>query len=244
MAKSTREPGWIHNWEPEGSSHRSPDSTDSPSRHPDADVGEHALPRKPISKADALTAGARFASEATSVPGRLLIKIALLTAVSTTLLGGIGVWSYDGFGWWVPFIVGLASLGITGFFILRRKQLHDALEESGPRDVIDHEAQSLVILDENGRDPEYELHAFAQREGEAFGRARMEYHRRPARFFPRIEAAQRSLRTYIDPTYDAPWLEHDIRPTLVAFVATALSIPVCGFFTVITAIALILTSGI
>lgn len=244
MAKSTREPGWIHNWEPADSSHRTPDPTRSQTPDPDVKGDEQRAARKPISKADALTAGARFASEATSVPGRLLIKIALLTAVSTTLLGGIGVWAYSGFGWWIPFIVGLVSLGITGFFILRRKQLHDALEQSGPRHVIDNEAQSLVVLDENGHDPEYELHAFAQREGEAFGRARMEYQHRPARFFPRIEAAQRSLRSYVDPTYDAPWLNHDIRPTLVAFMATALSIPVCGFFTVITAIALILASGI
>ncbi|MDO5720748.1 MAG: hypothetical protein Q4P05_08435 [Actinomycetaceae bacterium] len=244
MAKSTREPGWIHDWEPEDSSHHSPEATRPHAADSATSDHQGRAPHMPVSKGEALTVGARFASEATSIPGRLLIKIALMTALSTTLLGGIGVWAYSGFGWWIPLIVGLASLAITGFFILRRTQLHNALEQSGPRDVIDNDAQSLTILDENGRDPEYELRAFAQREGEAFGRARREYHHRTARFFPRIEAAQRSLRSYVDPTYDAPWLEHDIRPTLVAFIATAISIPVCGFFTVITAIALILVSGI
>lgn len=236
MSRHEREPGWIHNWEP-ADSNRS-----EPTAHPEG-ATDSTRPSAPASKGEALTAGARFASQATAVPGRLLIKLALLTSVSTTLLAGLGLYSYDGFGWWLPFIVGVSSLAVTGFFALRRKQLRDGLEKSGPKTVIDDDRQSLVILDENGRDPEYELHAFAQREGEAFGRARSEFQQRPARFLPRIEAAQRSLRTLVDPGYDAPWLEHDIRPTLVSFLATAISIPVCGFFGVITAIALILASG-
>ncbi|MDO5728017.1 MAG: hypothetical protein Q4P71_00125 [Actinomycetaceae bacterium] len=238
MSGNEREPGWIHDWEPAESSNGS-------RNHPDRDGTENnPRPTPPVSKGEALTAGARFASNATEVPGRLLIKLALLTSASTTLLGWIGIYAYDGFGWWLPFIVGIVALATTGFFAFRRKQLRDSLAQSGPRTVIDQDTQSLVVLDENGHDPEYELHAFAQREGEAFGRARSEFQQRPARFLPRVEAAQRSLRSLVDPGYDAPWLKHDIRPTLVSFVATAISIPVCGFFSVITAIALILTSGI
>lgn len=225
MSKQNRPPGWIHDWQP-----------DKPSNQQSYQYGNDDI--IPPSAKDQTEK--RFMKSTATVPGRMLIKFALLSAGSTTLLALIGLLAYGSAGWWFPLLVGLIGLLITGFFALRRYQLQTAIANSGPRQVVG-EASAIVRAEDAQKSQEDELRDFAQREGEKVARARAEYENKTAKYFPRIEAAQRSMRQLVDPSYDARWLDHDMRPTLVSFFATAAVIPITGFFTVVTAFVLLFT---
>ncbi|MDO5048886.1 MAG: hypothetical protein Q4D87_03275 [Actinomycetaceae bacterium] len=185
----------------------------------------------------------RVTRSISTVPGRLLIRMALASSLLLLVLAAIGVFAYGTWGWWIPLIVGVAGLGITGFFALRRKLLQDAIKRSGPRTVVGEQTSIVIHSDSEGEraSTEQQLHDMAQREGEKVRRAREEFQNRSARYFPRVEALQRAMKQMVDPSYDAAWLELDIRPTLVSFIATVLVIPVTGFFIVLTTFALLLS---
>lgn len=233
MADQNRPEGWIHNWEPNsddrGSRPHIYEAQQAPdgSFHVSEDEGEDNVARTE-----------RMTRNIVTVPGRILVDLALLSAGSTTLLGFIGVFAYGAWGFWIPAILGLAGLGVTLFFAARRRQLQEAFARSGPKQVL--QESSVVSRPGSKADAYADLQDMAAKEGAKIKRAREEFSSRSARFFPRIEALQRAMRQMVDPSYDAVWLQIDIRPTLAAFLGTVLVIPIGGFLIVVTAMALLL----
>ena len=207
-------------------------------------------------RAHTMTQSARAAARIVDKPGQLLVKLSAITSSACFLLGLLGRVQFGGWGWWIPLVFG--GLGLVGalFFTWRRRVLLNALEVSGPRNVVatSFDAGGNIIgedvpgagkfsagtFDADSKDRAAYARERAQEAGEAYARARGEYHTRTARFFPRVEAATRALRSSVEPGYHAAWLQHDFRPTLVAFFAVALSIPVCAFLAFLTAFALLL----
>lgn len=230
MATNQRPDGWIHDWQSEEARHPVYDAYQSPdgsySTVSDEEITDETRAR-------------RMTQSVATVPGKLLIQMATATSAVVVILGLIGVFSYHTWGWWVPTLLGLIGLGITGFFAFRRRQLLAAFRASGPRNVIGEEGR-LVRLADSETDRQEQLREMAAREGEKVRRAREEYSRRTARFFPHVEALQRAMKQMVNPSYDAVWLEIDIRPTLASFIATVLVIPIGGFLIVLTAFALLL----
>ncbi|WIK64893.1 hypothetical protein [Gleimia hominis] len=192
---------------------------------------DHKNPPVPVAASNAQQ---RFTRNAVSVPGRLLIRLALLSAGVLAVANMLGAALYGGAGWWIMLVIAAAALACTGFFAYRRYSLAKAIARSGPREV--------VTVDDSSSEPAQRLQEAARQTGERIGSARAEYSRRTARFFPRIEAAQRSLRHLLAPDYDAQWLNQDFRYTLASFVLTAVSIPITGALTLITAVGLLIAS--
>lgn len=242
MAKQNRPEGWIHDWQPDGE----PNGYKPSSSPRGENTGEEfyapgnddLLP--PEEKKERTKS---FAKNIATVPGRLLIRLALLSAGATTLLGIIGAMAYGSWGWWIPIILGVAGIGVTLFFAARRRQLQDAIARSGPKTVVSEQSAVIIYEDQDEqRSTQQQLHDMAQREGEKVRRAREEWEVRSARYFPRVEALQRAMKQMVDPSYDAAWLELDMRPTLISFLATVAVIPIGGFLIVMTAFALLLSA--
>lgn len=57
--------------------------------------------------------------------------------------------------------------------------------------------------------------------------------------FPRVEAAQRSIRALVDGEYQPGWIRYDLRPLVVSFAAVATSIPIMMILGIISLIALL-----
>ncbi|MDO5033970.1 MAG: hypothetical protein Q4E01_01075 [Actinomycetaceae bacterium] len=233
MATNNRPEGWIHDWDSSKSSSGQSGRIYDAHQGADGSFSIDEAPEQPVRVE-------RLKQNLTTVPGRLLIRLASLSAGVTTLLGIIGASSFGSWGYWIPIILGVLGLAVTGFFAFRRKQLQDAIRVSGRKNVIG-EQTAVARRGEQG-DRQSELHDLAAREGEKVRRARAEFENRTARFFPRIEALQRAMKQMISPSYDAAWLEIDIRPTLAAFIGTVLVIPIGGFLIVMTAFALLLSA--
>lgn len=255
----SRPRGWIHDWEPPGRSDK-PARPLPPHVHPQRDTTSNSPAIDPAlreaPRAHTMTQSARTAVRIVDKPGRLLVKLAAITSSACFLLGLLGRVQFGGWGWWIPLVFG--ALGLLGavLFTWRRRVLLAALEASGPRHIVStslgadgrivaedvHAAGSFSApnFDDAGKDPAAYARERAQEAGQAYARARSEYQNRSARFFPRVEAATRALRVSVEPGYHAAWLHHDFRPTLVAFFAVALSIPVCAILAVLTAFALVL----
>lgn len=231
MADQNRPEGWIHNWEPNkdesGSRPHIYEAQQSPDGSFHISEGEDEVARTK-----------RMTRNIATVPGRILVDLALLSAGITTLLGIIGISAYGSWGFWIPTILGIAGLAVTLFLAMRRRQLQEAFARSGPRQVF--EESSALARPGSKRDTYADLQDMAEKEGAKIKRAREEFSSRSARFFPRIEALQRAMQQMVDPSYDAVWLQIDIRPTLAAFLATVLVIPIGGFLIVVTAMALLL----
>ncbi|HHT40229.1 MAG TPA: hypothetical protein GX000_01070 [Actinomyces sp.] len=242
MARTNRPEGWIHDWQPDGEPNGPKPSSSSGGKNFDADSfapGDDDL----LPPEDKEERSNRFFRHVATIPGRLLITLALLSAGIAGLLGIIGASTYGSWGWWIPIIAGGLGIAITLFFAVRRKQLQDAIARSGPRTIIGEQRTVVTYDGEDGQtSQQQQLHDMAQREGEKVRRAREEFEVRSARYLPRVEALQRAMRQMVDPSYDAAWLEIDIRPTLISFLATVAVVPLCGFLIVMTAFALLLTA--
>lgn len=70
-------------------------------------------------------------------------------------------------------------------------------------------------------------------------RASLEFAMRRRTPFPRIEAAQRSIRTLIGGDEQPAWVRYDLRPLVFMFVAVAASIPIMMVLAVITLIGVL-----
>ncbi|MDO5720950.1 MAG: hypothetical protein Q4P06_00180 [Actinomycetaceae bacterium] len=266
--KHSRPRGWIHDWEPnpDSTSDSSRQNSSLPPRQKDVTIWQGSSSTRtegefidPVAvdpgvsqapRAHVLTQSMRVAARVVDTPGRMLIRAALIMNLAVFLLGLIGKSAFGGLGWWIPLVSGLLGVCVTSFFTWRRHQLLGALDRSGPRNVWDEAGPAgFASFEQQGygspdssEDRLSAAHQRAQEAGEAYQRARTEYRTRTARFFPRMEAASRALRASVEPGYEAAWLDHDFRPTLVAFFLVALSIPIGALLALLTGFALILQS--
>ena len=74
-------------------------------------------------------------------------------------------------------------------------------------------------------------------------RAQVEFSARRNTPFPRVEAAQRSIRILVGGPEQPAWVRFDLRPLLVTFVGVAVSFPVVFVTATITMIALLVTTA-
>ncbi|WP_250506284.1 hypothetical protein [Bowdeniella massiliensis] len=78
-------------------------------------------------------------------------------------------------------------------------------------------------------------------EAQALGEAYRETTIRTAKYFPRIEAAQRGLIRAAGGVVNAPYLKHDLRIIIGSFIGTAAALPLALFGFTVCAFALLLS---
>ena len=164
-------------------------------------------------------------------PGGWLLRAAAATIGVFALLGlGYGA---RGGGWtgWIP--CALAALLAVPVVVLavRRERLQVQTQGLHLRTTITGDT-SLVTYDATSpRDP-------VQDELDVISAAMAENAVRTARFFPRIEAAQRAgLRAAGGPV-NAPYLRDDLRVTLAALIGTLVAIPLAVLGSIVVLAAL------
>ena len=130
---------------------------------------------------------------------------------------------------WLPLVIAAVLWVCVGTFAFYRAQLQRHVQ------AIAHQADARVIVDQSVAAPtastegtvSSQLHTEAQVLGEAYRESTI----RTARYFPRIEAAQRGLLQAAGGVANAPYLKYDLRLVLGAFLGTALALPasIVGF---------------
>ena len=78
---------------------------------------------------------------------------------------------------------------------------------------------------------------------ERMNRAATEFTVRRQTPFPRIEAAQRSIRVLVGGKEQPGWVRYDLRPLIASFFAVAVSIPVMMVTASLTLLVLLLSTG-
>ena len=165
-------------------------------------------------------------------PGGFLLQAAAAVVGVFALLGlGYGV---SGSGWtgWVPFAFALLLAIPVGVLAVRRERLQVQTQSLHLHRTITGDT-SLVTYDSvASRDP-------VQEELDALSSAMAENAVRTARFFPRVEAAQRAgLRAAGGPV-NAPYLRDDLRVTLGALIGTIAAIPLALLGSTVTLVLLL-----
>ena len=162
----------------------------------------------------------RVLAQLTSASGALLIWAATVTTTACIALGILVVRLRDGFGSWIPLIIGLAAAGIVIALAWDRRRLATELRQSKETTIVSGDTGGIVPRDAN----ESELAALQERA--RLQSARTEYHLRRDTPLPRVEAAQRAAKEYLGGTVHSPWLARDLRWTLGLFIASAAAIPI------------------
>ncbi|WP_312350272.1 hypothetical protein [Actinomyces sp.] len=170
----------------------------------------------------------RVLAQLTSAGGAVLIAAAGVTTLSCAVLGALVVRARDGVGSWIPLVIALVAVVVVCALALDRHRLVRELGRA-PRS-----GGSTVLVT---TDPQQRGNSL-RRESD-WRAARAEFDLRRPTHLPRVEAAQRAARTWVGGTASSPWLERDVRPTLVLFFATALVIPVTATTAIISALVLL-----
>lgn len=183
----------------------------------------------------------RVLAQLTSAGGALLVTVAGLTTFACAVLGALVVRARDGVGSWIPLAIAILAAALVCALAIDRHRLVTELRRQplpgGPTVLVSTDPVTGDVLDTDTVGPE----AVGPRTGTGGGwrAARAEFDlRRPTRL-PRVEAAQRALRAGVGTPASSPWLERDLRPTLVLFVATALAVPVTATTAIIAALVLL-----
>ena len=191
----------------------------------------------------------RVLAQITSAGGAVLVAVAALTTTSCLLLGALVVRARDGWGSWIPLVVAcLAAVLVVALALDRRRLVRDLREaprSGGPTVTVD-------IGDRTGADPsatrlrpprvvdaDSPTHPGVLATGSTWRGARAEYDLRRPTPLPRVEAAQRAARSWVGSPGASPWLERDLRPSLVLFVATACAIPLTATTALVAALVLL-----
>lgn len=185
MADQNRPEGWIHNWEPNSDERGSRPHIYEAQQSPDGSfyVSESG-------GEDDVARTERMTRNIVTVPGRILVDLALLSAGITTLLGFIGIFAYGSWGFWIPAILGLTGLGVTLFFAVRRRQLQEAFARSGPKQVL--QESSALNRPGSKADAYADLQDMAAKEG-----AKLSV--REKSFLPVAPGSFRALKRYNEP---------------------------------------------
>ena len=175
-------------------------------------------------------------------PGAVLVTTSALGTGLLALVAALGLWA----GRTAPAVVGLVVAALAGSFTLvlhgRRRRLTTALDSMGGVTVVP--ASGELVRHHPGGAGQYDSGVTGALGSVARGleRAGEEYAIRPARFLPRVEAAQRAALAALGGPVRAPYLRDDLRVTLVALVGTAAMVPVVAVVTMALFVALLLGS--
>lgn len=165
-------------------------------------------------------------------PG-LMLLVAAGVPVGVFLLLGLLV-GLDAVSWvgWVPFALAVVLAVPVGVLAVRRERLQRATADLGDHRVTTVGGVVVVSGEQAGSPLEEELSTL----GEALDEGRVH----TARWFPRVEAAQRALLRAAGGPVNAPYLRDDLRVTLVAFLGTVAAIPLGVLGAFVCAFALLL----
>lgn len=165
-------------------------------------------------------------------PGAILLSLAAWSIGIFALLGlGYGV---TGARWtdWVPLaLAGVLAVPVV-VLAVRRERLQVQTEHLHLHRTVSGNRTSLTFDAEPSRDP-------VQDEVDAISGAMAENAVRTARFFPRVEAAQRAGLHAAGGPVNAPYLRDDLRVTLAALLGSLASIPLAGLGSIITLVLLV-----
>lgn len=165
-------------------------------------------------------------------PG-LVLLVAAAVPVGVFLLFGLLI-GLDAVSWvgWVPCALAVLLAVPVVVLAVRRERLQRATADLG-----DHRVTAVggvvVVRGERAATPlEEEMSTL----GEALDEGRLH----TARWFPRVEAAQRALLRAAGGPVNAPYLRDDLRVTLLAFLGTVAAIPLGVLGAFVCAFALLL----
>lgn len=147
---------------------------------------------------------------------------------------------------YLPLVVaGLLWIFIGAFTYFRdflRRNVDDiALQASSSTVVIDGNVVSHDAEVARTDGSSSELRSSLHDEAEALGEAYRETTFRTAKYFPRIEAAQRGLIRAAGGVVNAPYLKHDLRLVVGSFLGTALALPIALTGFMVCALALLIS---
>ena len=163
-------------------------------------------------------------------PGLLLLRTASLAVAAFALLGLVRAATGSGWGAWVPVaLAALLALPIV-VFAQRRAHLQATTEGLDLRRTIELPTSAAPAGAGNGAG-----RSGARADLDSIDAAVREGTLRTARYFPRIEAAQRAGLLAAGGPVNAPYLRDDLRVTFVALVGTLAAVPLGALGALVTA---------
>lgn len=164
-------------------------------------------------------------------PGALLLRAALFGVTVLALLGLAHVISQVGWPAWLPLgSAGLLAVPVAVLWV-RRRRLQIFTTGLGVYPSL-ADASCVVVIHDDGSAARAESLS-------TYDAAIAENRIRRARFMPRVEAAQRAAVAAAGGTVHAPYLQDDLRVTIVALFGTLAAIPLSTLGSVVTAISLL-----
>lgn len=168
-------------------------------------------------------------------PGALLLRAAAVAVASFALLGLVFALTGAGAGWaaWLPLVLaGFLAVPVV-VLAVRRERLQARTDElARHRTVIAGAGEVARSGGAARRDP-------LQDEMDSVAAAMAESGVRTARFFPRIEAAQRAGLLAAGGPVNAPYLRDDLRVTIAALLGTVAAIPLATIGALVTVVGLL-----
>ena len=159
-------------------------------------------------------------------PGRLLLVgagVPLAAFLLLAFLVGLGAERWTA---WGPFALAVLLAVPLVVLAVRRARLQRATADL-PQDPVTSAGGVVVITDQPADE-------------DALREAATEAQIHTARWFPRVEAAQRALLRAAGGPVNAPYLRDDLRVTLVAFLGTVAAIPLGVLGAFVSAFSLLL----
>ena len=183
-------------------------------------------------------------------PGAVLLRVAASMIGLLALLGlvrgltGDEV-AGDGVAAWVPLVLaGVLAVPVV-ILAVRRERLQAQTQGLDLHRVVVASRGTLVVPDGDPlRDPLRNSERNSQRDSQqqeldSLSAAMAENAVRTARFFPRVEAAQRAALLAAGGPVNAPYLRDDLRVTIGALVGTVAAVPLAGLGVIVTAVLLL-----
>lgn len=163
-------------------------------------------------------------------PGALLLRAATYGVAVLALLGVVHAISHKGWPAWLPLgTAGVLAVPVAVLWV-RRRRLRILTTGLGAQPTIANGSSAVVVHDDAA--------AGSETLG-GYDAAVAENRIRRARFLPRVEAAQRAAVAAAGGTVHAPYLQDDLRVTLVALFGTLAAIPLSTLGSIVTAISLL-----
>lgn len=256
--KHTRPPGWIHSVGSPGDDDRNlrrigphvqgcsdagggPRRVKSPTAFsPLSETESHRSGQAPVGQTLTNLAGTLLG--VLLRPCRVFVIVGLITFLFTLLLTVLTHVSQTVSGWYLPGCLALLGLVAVGVFEFQRHQFQRGLDSSQPHRVINSGAgdEGFYGPPTDGLGGSEQLRNRAHQAGQTYARMSGEYRRRPKRFLPRVEAAQRALRAGVEPGFEAPWLAVNLRLWIASFLVVSLDVMICGVLNLVLLLDLLL----
>lgn len=183
----------------------------------------------------------RWIARVTGFIGLLVLITAATTAAICALLGIFVVRQRDGFGSWLPLIIAVVTLLVTGVFWYERRLWVKAIREDSRAHRHSSGGNSITVHNASPSSPQESAlspSTILDREEVRWFNARKEYDLRRKTTLPRVEAAQRAATEYLGGVENAPWLERDLRTSVIAFFAMTAGGAICAVTCLVSIIVL------